>query len=61
VWKYNCLLYGVRDFPESNGKCFTGITGVVVYLDDILISGCDTTENLKRLDGVLQKLQDAGD
>jgi len=25
------------------------IPGVVVYLDDILISGCDTTENLKRL------------
>jgi len=32
-----------------------GIPGVLVHLDDILISGCNATENLKGLDEVLQK------
>ena len=33
---------------------------MVVYLNDILISGTDTEEHLRRLDRVLQRLQEAG-
>lgn len=37
-----------------------GIPGVMVYLDDILVSGKDEEEHLKRLDIVHQRLQKAG-
>ena len=37
-----------------------GIPGVIVYLDDILITGSSIDEHLATLDKVFQKLQDAG-
>ena len=37
-----------------------GIPGVMVYLDDILMAGEDEEQHLKRLDVVLQQLQNAG-
>ena len=36
-----------------------GIPGVVVYLDDILITGCTMAKQLATLDKVLQKLHEA--
>ena len=38
----------------------SGIPGVMVYLDDILITGRTKAEHLATIDKVLQKLCDAG-
>ena len=37
-----------------------GIPGVVVYIDDILVTGTTTEEHLKALDEVLSRLEKAG-
>jgi len=37
-----------------------GIPGVAVYIDDILVSGRSEEEQLRRLDGVLKRLEEAG-
>ena len=39
---------------------FIGIPGVVVYIDDILVTGTTTEEHLKALDEVLSQLEKAG-
>ena len=36
------------------------LTGVIVYLDDILVSGTDEEDHLKELDQVLSRLEAAG-
>ena len=37
-----------------------GLTGVTVYIDDILVAGSTEEEHLKRLDDVLAQLEKAG-
>ena len=37
-----------------------GIPGVIVYIDDILVTGMTTEEHLKALDKVLSRLEKAG-
>lgn len=37
-----------------------GINGVLVLLDDVLITGCDKIQHLDRLNQVLLRLQNAG-
>ncbi len=37
-----------------------GIPGVVVYLDDILVTGVNQDSHLKTLDDVLSRLKEAG-
>ena len=39
---------------------FKGIPGVVVYIDDILITGKDEPSHLKSLEEVLKKLSESG-
>ena len=39
---------------------FNGIPGVIVYIDDILVTGTTTEEHLKALDKVLSRLEKAG-
>ena len=61
---YNRLPFGILSAPaifQRVMECLLkGIPGVIVYLDDILITGSSSEEHLATLDKVFQKLQDAG-
>ena len=63
IWtfQYTRLLFGISSAPgiliES---ILQGIDGVVVYLDDILITGVSKEAHLKTLDEVLSRLDRAG-
>lgn len=64
LYCYNHLPFGVSSAPgifQRVMECLLGsIPGVVVYLDDILITGPFEQEHLDTLEAVLQKLQEAG-
>ena len=64
LFHYNRLLFGIASAPaifQRVMECLLkGIPGVIVYLDDILITGSSTEEHLATLDKVFQKLQNAG-
>ena len=64
LYHYNRLLFGVLSAPgifQTVMESLIGsIPGVVVYLDDILITGPSEQEHLDTLEAVLQKLQEAG-
>ena len=64
LYRYNRLPFGIASAPGCFQRVMEGllggIPGVVVYLDDILITGRTKTEHLATLDTVLQKLRDAG-
>ena len=55
---YNCLPFGIvlapGIFQHVMYGLLGGIPGVVMYLDDILITGHTKTENQATLDKVLQ-------
>ena len=60
---YNRLPFGISSAPgifQRVMECLLrGIPGVIVYLDDILITGSSVDEHFANLDKVLQKLRDA--
>ena len=63
LFRYTRLPFGVSSAPGIL-QCvieslLQGIKGVVIYLDDILITGA-TEENLRTLDEVLSRLNKAG-
>ena len=62
--QYNQLPFGISSAPGIfqcvMEELLGGIPGVVVYLDNILITGRTKAEHLAMLDKVLQKLRDAG-
>ena len=64
LFKQTRLPFGVASAPAKFQKImeslFCGMDGVVVFLDDILITGKNDKEHLKRLELVLQKLNKAG-
>ena len=64
LFKYNRLLFGVSCAPgifqRVMDSLLKGIPGVVVYLDDFLITGPSEEEHLSSLKQVLTRLQDAG-
>ncbi|KAL1274376.1 hypothetical protein QQF64_027190, partial [Cirrhinus molitorella] len=64
LFTYNCLPFGVASalaiFQRTTEGLLQGIPGVVVYLDDILVTGVNQDSHLKTLDKVLSRLKQAG-
>lgn len=64
LFQYNRAPFGIASIPAKFQKIMEslleGIQGVAVFIDDILITGKDRIEHLKRLDEVLAVLNAAG-
>ncbi|XP_039543047.1 uncharacterized protein K02A2.6-like [Pimephales promelas] len=64
LFTYNRLPFGVASAPaifqRTMEGLLQGIQGVVVYLDDILVTGVNQESHLKTLDEVLARLKEAG-
>lgn len=64
IFKYNRLPFGVASAPDIFRRTMEGLLKgiplVVVYLDDILVSGEDEADHLKNLAEVLSRLEEAG-
>jgi len=64
LYQYNLLPFGVSSVPGIfqcvMESLLNGIPGVIVYIDDILVTGMTTEEHLKALDKVLSRLEKAG-
>ena len=64
LFKYTRLPYGVSSAPglfqQAMEQLLRGIPGVVVYIDDILVTGQTEAEHLHALDEVLKRLANAG-
>ncbi|KAI7797170.1 hypothetical protein IRJ41_014565, partial [Triplophysa rosa] len=64
LFTYNRLPFGVASAPaifqRTMEGLLQGIPGVVVYLDDILVTGGNLVNHLKTLENVLMKLKEAG-
>ena len=58
------LPFGISSVPgyflEIMEKITRDLAGVAVYLDDILVSGCNAVDHLDNLHALLQRLQDNG-
>ena len=58
------LPFGVASAPSMFQRIMEsilqGMPGVIVYIDDILVSGKDEQDHLEKLDTVLTKLEEAG-
>ena len=61
---YTRLPYGISSAPgifqREMEHLFQGIPGVVVYLDDILVTGENEQSNLRTLETVLKRLSETG-
>ena len=64
LFQYTRLPYGVASAPSlfqaTMEQVLQGIEGVLVFLDDILVTGKSEEEHLKRLDLVLTRLEEHG-
>lgn len=64
LFRSNRLFYGIASAPSKFQKImeslFTGLEGIVVFLDDILITGPDDKVHLERLEIALKILANAG-
>ena len=64
LFRYNRLPYGVASAPgifqRVMESLLSGIPGVVVYIDDILITGKTEADHLAALEEVLKRLEEAG-
>ena len=64
LFRYNCLPFGISSAPEIFQRVVESllqeIQKVVVYLDDILVTGSTDREHLQNLVEVLKCIQKAG-
>ena len=64
LFRYKRLPYGVSSAPaifqRTMENLLSDIPGVVVYIDDILVTGPTTEAHLKSLEEVLRRLEKAG-
>jgi len=64
LYAFTRLPFGVSSAPaiwqRTIEQILQGIPGVVVYFDDILITGCNRQEHDERLRTVLRRFQEAG-
>ena len=64
MYRYTRMPYGIMSAPGIFQRVMEGllqgIPGVVVFCDDILITGCTEEEHLKALEEVLSHLEKAG-
>ena len=64
LFRYTRLPFGIASAPGIFQRVMEsmvrGIPGVIVYLDDILISGGSQEENIERLQRVLTRLREVG-
>ena len=64
LFQYTRLPFGVSSAPSIFQRVMDnvlqGLPGVVVYLDDILVTGANEREHLKNLEAVLKRLLEAG-
>lgn len=64
LFTYSRLLFRVASAPaifqRTMDGVLRGIPRVIVYLDDILVSGVDEHNHIQNLDTVLTKLEDPG-
>ena len=64
LYRVKRLPFGVASAPSMFQRIMEsilqGVPGVIVYIDDILVSGKDEQEHLEKLDTVLTKLEEAG-
>ena len=51
---------GTLHVPTSNGSILQGLPGIIVYIDDILVSEKTVDKHLQNLDATLTRLQEAG-
>ena len=64
LFRYNRLPFGINSAPGIFQRVMEGLLqgmdGVIVYIDDILVTGKTRTEHIKTLDEVLTRLGNAG-
>ncbi len=64
LYQYNRLPFGVASAPaifqRTMEQITSGLEGVGVYLDDIIVTGRDDREHLANLDKLLQRLENFG-
>ena len=64
LFQYNRLPFGVSSAPgifqRTMESLLKDIPGVVVYIDDILVTGSSDDEHLEHLEETLRRMSDAG-
>ncbi len=64
LYQYKRLPLGIASAPaifqKTMDSILQGLTGVMCYLDDILITGTNDEDHLSNLEVVLQRLQERG-
>lgn len=64
LFRYTRLPFGVACAPAKFQKIIEqtlqGIEGVICFLDDILITGCNKEQHIQRVEEVLERLQNCG-
>ena len=64
LFKYSRLPFGIASAPAIFQRVMEGllqnIPGVIIYLDDVLITGRTNEEHLRSLEKVLTKMEEAG-
>ena len=64
LFQYQRIPFGISSAPaifqRTMESLLTDIQGVIIYLDDVLITGRTDQEHLQSLETVLAKINDAG-